>query len=148
MRVAGSTLERKWRSDMLNSSTHPYPTVAVIGLGKIGLPLAVQYAEHGRHVIGCDISPRVVETVKAGLSHVEEPGLGPKVARLVEEGWLSATLHIPEAVRQAEVVVVIVPVVVDARHEANFAGIDAATKAIGDGLQRGTLVIYATTLPL
>ena len=34
----------------------PSPTVAVIGLGKIGLPLAVQYAQHGYRVIGCDIN--------------------------------------------------------------------------------------------
>src|SRR5256885_5133829 len=90
-------------------------TVAVVGLGKIGLPLAVQYARHGWRVIGCDINPEVVETVNAGRSHVqEEPGLTSKVSKLVENGLLSATVNTTEAVRQAEVVVVIVPVVVDA----------------------------------
>ena len=51
---------------MQNGSSNLYPTastVAVVGLGKIGLPLAVQYARHGRRVIGCDINPEVVETV-------------------------------------------------------------------------------------
>lgn len=136
---------------MQNNLSDLYPaasTVAVIGLGKIGLPLAVQYAQHGWRVIGCDSNPRVVETVNAGLSHVEEPGLAPRVARLVEEGLLSATVYTIEAVRQAEVVVVIVPVAVDAQHEVNFEGIDAATRAIGAGLQQGTLVIYETTLPV
>jgi nucleotide sugar dehydrogenase len=60
---------------------------------------------------------------------------------------LSATVHTTEAVRLADVVVVIVPVIVDARHEVSFEGIDAATKAIAAGLQPGTLVIYETTLP-
>ena len=110
-------------------------TVAVVGLGKIGLPLAVQYAQHGRRVIGCDINPEVVEMVNAGKSHVqEEPELATEVARLVESGLLSATLQTSEAVRQADVVVVIVPVVVDAQHKVNFEGIDAATRSVGDGI--------------
>lgn len=125
------------------------PAVAVVGLGKIGLPLAVQYAQHGRRVIGCDINPQVVETINAGQSHVqEEPELATKVSRLVHKGLLSATGNTTEAVRQSDVVVVIVPVVIDAKHEVNFVGIDAATVAIGTGLQPGTLVIYETTLPV
>jgi nucleotide sugar dehydrogenase len=137
---------------MQNNSSNLYPTtstVAVVGLGKIGLPLAVQYAQHGRHVIGCDINPEVVETVNAGKSHVqEEPELATEVARLVESGMLSATVRTTDSVHNADVVVVIVPVVVDAQHKVNFDGIDAATMAIGAGLKPGTLVIYETTLPL
>jgi len=124
-------------------------TVAVVGLGKIGLPLAVQYARHGRRVIGCDINSQVVEKVNSGQPHVqEEPELAIEVPRLVGEGLLSATLDTTAAVRQAAVVVVIVPVAIDAKHEVDFGGIDAATAAIGAGLQRGTLVIYETTLPV
>lgn len=124
-------------------------TVAVVGLGKIGLPLALQYALHGHRVIGCDIDPCVVETVNAGKSHIkEEPGLASGLADVVAKRLLSATSHTTEAVRQAGVVVVIVPVIIDEKHEVNFDAIDAATAAIGAGLQPGTLVIYETTLPV
>jgi nucleotide sugar dehydrogenase len=100
-------------------------------------------------VIGCDINPEVVEAVNTGKSHVqEEPELATKVARLVESGLLSATIQITDAVRNANIVVVIVPLVVDAQHQVNFEGIDAATMAIGAGLQHSTLVIYETTLPV
>jgi len=127
----------------------PSPTVAVIGLGKIGLPLAVQYAQHGYRVIGCDINLKVVEMLNAGQSHVqEEPELDSDIARLVEEGLLWATVHTDEAVRLSEVVVVIVPVVVDAQHQVNYKAIDAATEAIAAGLQPGTLVVYETTFPV
>jgi nucleotide sugar dehydrogenase len=123
--------------------------VAVIGLGKIGLPLAVQYARHGCRVIGCDINPEVVEMVNAGESHVqEETGLAAEVASMVEEGLLSATVHTVEAVQQSNVVVIIVPVVVDTQHQVNFTGIDATTEVVGTALQPGTLVIYETTLPV
>src|SRR5438128_1999880 len=131
------------------SSGFSSSTVAVVGMGKIGLPLAVQYAQHERRVIGCDINPLVVETIKAGQSHVrEEPELAHKLASAVNKRLLSATMRTTEAVQQAGVVVVIVPVAIDARHEVNFEAIDAATAAIGAGLQPGTLVIYETTLPV
>lgn len=136
-------------SNTVPSNFSTSSAVAVVGLGKIGLPLAVQYALHCRRVIGCDIDPRVVESVNAGKSHIqEESGLAKGVADVVSKGLLSATCHTTEAVRQAGVVVVIVPVVVDANHEANFETIDAATTAIGAGLQPGTLVIYESTMPV
>lgn len=123
--------------------------VAVVGLGKIGLPLAVQYAVHGRCVIGCDIDPRVVETVNRGKPHIqEEPGLARDLADVVSRGLLSATCQTTRVIRQVGVVVVIVPVVIDARHEVDFEVIDAATTAVAAGLQPGTLVIYETTLPV
>lgn len=123
--------------------------VAVIGLGKIGLPLAVYYAQHGRRVIGCDINPAVVETINAGHSHVhEEPGLENEVAAAVMRSALMATSDTAAAVREADVVVVVVPVLVNARHEVDFRAIDAATEAIGAGLAADKLVIYETTLPV
>jgi nucleotide sugar dehydrogenase len=137
---------------MQNSSANhisSHSTIAVVGLGKIGLPLAVQYASHGRTVIGCDINPLVVEKVNAGQSHIhEEPELAAGVADVVRKGLLTATVNVTEAVRQAGVVVVIVPVVIDAAHKVNFDAIDAATEAIGAGLHPDTLVIYETTLPV
>ncbi len=118
-------------------------------MGKIGLPLAVQYARHGRRVIGCDINPQVVETINAGRSHVqEEPELAAEVAHAVSSGLLSAASSTTEAVCQAGVVVVIVPVMVEAQHNVNYVAIDAATEAIAAGLQPGTLVVYETTLPV
>ena len=133
----------------MSAATARPATVAVVGLGKIGLPLAIQYARHGRPVIGCDINPAVVAGVNAGRSHVqEEQGLEAMVARAVADGELTATDDITAAVRLAGVVVVIVPVAVDAHHEITFASLDAATAAIGAGLQPGTLVVYETTLPV
>src|SRR5947209_1859635 len=128
---------------------HSPSTVAVVGMGKIGLPLAIQFAQQGRRVIGCDVNPKVVEMINSGQSHVqEEPELVAAVASAVASGALSATLNTTEAVQQAGIVVVIVPVVIDANQEVNFQALDAATRAIGEGLQPGTLVIYETTLPV
>ncbi len=123
--------------------------IAVVGLGHIGLPLAVQYASRGHQVIGCDVDARVVEAINRGESpHADEPVLAERVPQLVRDGLLSATTDDEAGVRQAEVVVVIVPVVVDDAREVDYSHIDAATREVARGLQPGTLVIYETTLPI
>jgi nucleotide sugar dehydrogenase len=123
--------------------------IAVVGLGHIGLPLAVQYASRGHNVIGCDTDEEIVAAINAGRSpHDDEPALVERVPELVRRGRLAATTDDAEGVRGAEVVVVIVPVAVDERREIDFGAIDAATREIARGLQPGTLVIYETTLPV
>jgi nucleotide sugar dehydrogenase len=124
-------------------------TVAVVGLGKIGLPLAAQYASKHMNVIGCDVLADVVETINAGHSHIhEEAGLEDAVAGAVSRGVLSATLDTASAAKRADVVVVIVPLVVGPDHAMDYRNIDAATRAVGAGLQRGALIVYETTLPV
>lgn len=123
--------------------------IAVVGLGHIGLPLAVQYAGRGHTVIGADINPRIVDAItRAESPHDDEPALLERVPQLVAAGNLRATTTTADAVRAAEAVVVIVPVVVDAQREIDFGPIDAATRDIAAGLQPGTLVVYETTLPV
>jgi nucleotide sugar dehydrogenase len=124
-------------------------TVVVVGLGKIGLPLAAQYAGKGMTVIGCDVLPDVVETINGGHSHIhEETGLEEKVATAVKAGRLSATLDTTAAAKKADVVVVIVPLMVGQDRDTDYRNIDAATRAVGGGLHAGALVIYETTLPV
>ena len=123
--------------------------IAVVGLGHIGLPLAVQYASRGHDVVGCDIDERIVASINAGTSpHDDEPALVEQVPELVSSGRLRATTDDAAGVREADVVVVIVPVAVDERREIDFGPIDAATREIAHGLRPGTLVIYETTLPV
>src|SRR6266581_5831900 len=133
----------------IDSSSPSSHNVAVVGLGKIGLPLAIQYARQGYRVIGCDSNARIVDDLNNGKSHIcEEAGISTELPIRLLEGLFSATTHTVDAVRQADVVVVIVPVSVNAKHEVDFSMIDAATIAVGAGLHPGTLVIYETTLPV
>jgi len=123
--------------------------IAVVGLGHIGLPLAVQYASRGHDVVGCDVDERIVAAVNAGASpHDDEPALVERVPELVRSGRLRATTDDAAGVREADVVVVIVPVAVDERREIDFGPIDAATREIAHGLRPETLVVYETTLPV
>ncbi|CAM3801031.1 nucleotide sugar dehydrogenase [Occultella aeris] len=124
--------------------------IAVVALGKIGLPLAVQFAETGHEVVGVDVNADVVATVNRG----EEPfpgeaHLAEKLAELVPAGRLRATTDYADAVPGADAVVVVVPLFVDeASAEPDFGWMDSATTSIGEHLTRGTLVSYETTLPV
>jgi len=124
--------------------------VAVVGLGHIGLPLAVQYASRGQDVLGVDVATGIVDAVNRGESpHRDEQALIDRVPELVAAGRLRATTWgDPSGVRDAAVIVVIVPVVVDAQREIDYAAIDAATRDIGANVGHGALVIYETTLPV
>ena len=124
-------------------------TVAVVGMGKIGLPLAAQYAERGWHVIGVDVIPDVVATLNEGRIHFdEEPGLAEKIAAAHAAGRFTATAVHREAVSVADVVVMIVPLMLSDEQEPDYRIMDRATAAIGEGLRPGTLVLYETTLPV
>ncbi len=124
--------------------------VAVVGLGHIGLPLAVQYASRGHEVLGIDIAPAIVDAINRGESpHADEQALIDRVPQLVADGRLrAATWDDAEGLREAEAVVVIVPVVVDAERQIDFRPIDAATRDIARRIGPGVLVVYETTLPV
>jgi nucleotide sugar dehydrogenase len=124
-------------------------TVAVVGAGKMGLPLAAQFAGHGWNVIAVDIDPRVVDSINKGRSHVgEEPGLSELVERAHAAGRLRATADGAEAASTADVVVLIVPVMLDASQHPDHRRMDSAVESVAPGVHAGSLVIFETTLPV
>lgn len=123
--------------------------VAVVGLGKIGLPLAVQFAKKGNKVIGTDINQSTVDLVNQGLPPFPGENQLPELLdEVCGSGSLQATLNTSEAVGHSDVVVVAVPLFIDSEHQPDFSAMDAATKEIGKGLTPGTLVAFETTLPV
>jgi nucleotide sugar dehydrogenase len=123
--------------------------IAVVALGKIGLPLAVQFARRGHEVVGADVAEHVVGSVNAAVAPFPgEAGLDDQLRQVVDGGLLRATTDTTAAAQQAEVVVLVVPLFVDAEGRPGFDALDDATRAVGAGLQPGSLVSYETTLPV
>ena len=123
--------------------------ICVVALGKIGLPLAVQFAQAGHRVRGADIDQATVDSINQGNPPFPgETGLeeGLQIAR--SSGLLEATTDTAAAVAESQVVVVVVPLFVDAEARPDFGPMDAATRDIARGLQPGTLVSYETTIPV
>ena len=125
--------------------------ICVIGLGKMGLPVAALFASRGNHVIGADINKQVVEIINQGLSPIEnEPGLDDMIRDAVAAGTLRATTSSVAAVQASEVVIVLVPLLVDPanNYEPTYGALESAMLGIGQGIRPGTLVILETTLPV
>ncbi|WP_438353542.1 nucleotide sugar dehydrogenase [Microbacterium sp. CJ88] len=124
--------------------------IAVIALGKIGLPLAVQFALAGHDVVGVDVDSATVEAVNAtSRTYPLEAGLDEALREVVADGRLTATDDYAVAVPDADVVVVVVPLVVDEMTgKPDFAWMDDATRRIAAHLSAGTVVSYETTLPV
>ena len=123
--------------------------ISVIGMGKIGLPLAVQYARKGNVVFGVDINAETVDKVNRGIEPFPgEANLQEYLKEVVAEGFLTATLNTADVVAKSEVIVVAVPLFVDENAIPDFTEIDAAATQIAKGLKKGTVVIFETTLPI
>ncbi|MGN6302104.1 MAG: nucleotide sugar dehydrogenase [Angustibacter sp.] len=123
--------------------------ITVVALGKIGLPLAVQFASKGHRVIGADIDQRAVDLVNQGIEPFPgEAHLAEKLREAVDAGLLTATTDTTAAVAESDAVVLVVPLFVDDDAKPDFRAMDAATAAVAKGLRPGTLVSYETTLPV
>jgi len=124
--------------------------IAVVALGKIGLPLAVQFASKGHQVVGVDVNATVVDLVNAGTEPFPgEAHLQEKIAETVAAGTLRATTDYGDAIPGADAVVLVVPLFVnDDTWEPDFGWMDAATRSLAEHLTPGTLISYETTLPV
>ena len=124
--------------------------IAVIAMGKIGLPLAVQFADAGHEVVGVDVNAETVDLINAGREPFPgEAHLAEKLAELVPAGKLRATCDYGDAVPGADAVVLVVPLFVnDETWKPDFDWMDAATKSLAAHLTPDTLISYETTLPV
>lgn len=124
--------------------------VCVIGLGKIGLPLACAISSSpGYKVLGLDLQEDVVEKINEGVSTVYgEPGLDKLVDRLVEEGKLRASSSYKEAVGSAQIIVIATPLFTNSENQPDYKMLDDVVDAMGPNLSKGTLIILETTVPI
>lgn len=122
----------------------------VVALGQMGLPVAVQIASRGHEVVGADVDERVVEQVGAGTPPFPgEEGLEEQLAEVVAAGRLRATTDTTAAVAEgADLVLAVPPLHVDDEARPDWSHVDAATRAIGAGLRRDTVVAFETTVPV
>jgi nucleotide sugar dehydrogenase len=123
--------------------------VTVIGMGKIGLPLAINFARHGANVTGLDLQEVVVSKINAGI----EPFPGEKDLEVFLQECISkktffASTDLPASVAGADVLVICIPLIVDSVGNPDFKNIDQLTSDIGKYVSKGALICFETTLPV
>src|SRR5262245_55198943 len=103
--------------------------VSVVGLGKLGSPMAACMAAKGHRVIGVDLKQEFVDLINAGLPPVVEPGL---TEMMIQAGHrLTATTDLPSAIRQTDITFVIVPTPTDETGGFSMRYTLDATRSIG-----------------
>ena len=123
--------------------------VTVIGLGKIGLPLAINFARNGATVTGLDLQEDVVRQINSGVEPF--PGEKDLLIRLKEciaNSSLIASTNVEECLSSAEVIVICIPLIIYSDGTPNFENIDRLVNEIGKNMSKGALICFETTLPV
>ncbi len=119
--------------------------IAVVGLGYVGLPTAVAFAEKQFQVIGADLSLEKVERVQAGEVPPDEPQLATRLREVVDAGRLEATTDVEAACARADCVLLIVPTPVDKARQPDLSFVQRAAETAAGSLHAGQLVVLEST---
>jgi UDP-N-acetyl-D-galactosamine dehydrogenase len=114
--------------------------IAVIGLGYVGLPVALAFARRYPRTVGFDVNPRRVEDLRHGVDGSRQVSRETLQASSLE---LTAS---PEAMRGATFFVIAVPTPVDTDHSPDLTAVLRATETVGAVMQRGSIVVYESTV--
>jgi len=118
-------------------------TVAVIGLGYVGLPLAISFAEVGYTVVGFDVSDEVVAGLNAGRSHIDDV-TPARVAPLVSASSFRATTSVGD-IADCDAVFICVPTPFDKAKTPDLSYVESATRTVAKVLRTGMLVVLQST---
>ena len=117
--------------------------VGIVGLGYVGLPLAMEFARAGFRVLGFDVSQAVVDGLTQGRSHVQDVA-SADVARFAKEGKFTATTDLAR-LREPDVVSICVPTPLSKTKDPDVSYVLAATNAVKRALRRGQLIVLEST---
>jgi nucleotide sugar dehydrogenase len=120
--------------------------ICIIGLGYVGLPTAVNFAEKGFTVIGADKNTQAVDLINNGGCHLKDLDLDERVRKVVENGKLTVTTDTTDATRKSDVIISIVPTPVNHDKTPDLSYVISAGEDISKGLDRNKLVILESTV--
>ena len=118
-------------------------TVGVVGLGYVGLPLAVEKAKAGFKTIGFDVQEEKVNMVNEGHNYIGDV-VDSDLKKLVEDGMLKATTDF-SFVKDVDFIAICVPTPLDSHQEPDISYVKSSTEAISKHLTKGTMVVLEST---
>lgn len=120
--------------------------IAVIGLGKAGLPIAGVIADSGFDVVGIDIDEQKCDSINRGLNPIrEEHSLDKLITKYGGEKIIATTKY--EDAKECDFFIVIVPLFIDENHSPDFRILENAFRNVGKILKKGDCVVLETTVP-
>lgn len=118
-------------------------SICVVGLGYIGLPTAVMFANHGHQVHGVDVNEKAVKMIQNKQLHIEEDGLQERLETAIGSGAMTADTK----PKEADVFIIAVPSPIKADKTAEMEYVRQATRSVVPFLKAGNLVILESTVP-
>jgi len=118
-------------------------SVAIIGLGYVGLPLAVQFAERGAKVFGIDLDMKKINSLNKGVSYIQDVPTA-KVQRVTQRGNLKASNNY-QALKKVDAVIICVPTPLNRAKDPDLSFIIKAADEIAHFLRKGQIIILEST---
>lgn len=131
------------KQTLLDKIEHREIIVGVVGLGYVGLPLAVEKAKAGYKTIGFDIQPAKVDMVNQGINYIGDV-VDSELKELVEKGMLSATTDF-SFIKDVDFIAIAVPTPLDEYQQPDISYVRDSTKAVARYLHKGTMVVLEST---
>ncbi len=131
------------KAELLKRISDKNIIVGVVGLGYVGLPLAVEKAKAGFKTIGFDVQDEKVSMVNAGHNYIGDV-VDKELSELVETGILSATTDF-SFVKNVDFIAICVPTPLDAHQAPDISYVESSVKAIAQYLTAGTMVVLEST---
>jgi UDP-N-acetyl-D-glucosamine dehydrogenase len=123
--------------------TEKRATIAIVGLGYVGMPLALAVSAAGFRVIGCDIDPVKVDAINAGESYIKHIP-GAKIAAAVRDNRLRATTNFSDLVL-VDAIVICVPTPLTAHREPDLTYVVGTAQAIAPHVRQGQVIVLEST---
>jgi UDP-N-acetyl-D-glucosamine dehydrogenase len=120
-------------------------SIAVIGLGYVGLPLAALCARKGYCVVGFDMNERVVASLRGGKCHFRDETVEASLATALATGNLSVSNEV-EAISDCGIYLICVPTPVDANNDPDLGPLESACRMVAGQLRKGDLVVVESTV--
>ncbi len=118
-------------------------TIGVVGLGYVGLPLAVEKAKAGFKTVGFDVNPQKVDMVNEGHNYIGDV-VNEDLEALIESGMLRATTAFDE-IASADFVAICVPTPLDEHQQPDISYVESSAKSIAKYLHKGSVVVLEST---
>ena len=131
------------KNDLLKKIADKTAVVGIVGLGYVGLPLAVEMAEAGYKTIGFDVQSKKVDSVNAGHNYIGDI-VGDKLKNMVETGYLRATSDF-DFISGVDAVAICVPTPLDKYQQPDISDVKSSTESVARHVHPGMLVVLEST---
>jgi len=121
--------------------------ICVIGIGRIGLPTALSFANSGLSTIGVDINEKLVELINSGNFPLkDEPGYDVIFDKVINEKKFRATTNFSEGVKSSDVIILSLPTPMDEKNIPDYSALLSVAQKLHDEISDGKLIIIESTV--